>query len=567
MCSWKNGFDRRLINRPPAACGRKTDVTLILLHRKIAALVLVAQFSFSGALSAKKFYADDPMEQEPPPVHVPKVAARRISDAYDLFAGVLSKRGEQSTKARPIPARAINSLGEVPDNAWYAQRHYYHPMSNEELARGRGDQNAPDASGPLTVVAAKTEGVTPGFVMEDSKGRRYNVKFDPATNPEMATAADVIVSKFFYALGYNVPENYLFNFQRHQIRLGPTATVKTPEGKRRRMTERDLGELFFKIRAQHGGRYRAVASLYLKGDNVGEFRYHGTRSDDPNDIVLHEHRRDLRGLGVFSAWLGHDDSRPINTLDMLVEEDGRKFIRHYLIDFGSTLGSASIGPNSPRSGNYLFSWKASAAELFSAGLYVPPWARARYPNIPAVGRFESDVFNPETWVPEYRNPAFKNRLPDDAFWAAKQVMAFTDEQIRALVKTGQYSDPRAEDWIIKCLIERRDKIGKAFVSKVLPLDRFEVREGQLAFEDLAVQHKLTTSRDLTIEWSRFNNEAETKTPIPGANTLALPQIVQDASPGDYFAATLSAGDKQKMITVFLRKEPARLKVVGIDRTW
>ena len=75
------------------------------------------------------------------------------------------------------------------------------------------------------------------------------------------------------------------------------------------MTERDLGELFFNIRAQHGGRYRAVASLYLKGENVGEFRYHGTRSDDPNDIVLHEHRRDLRGSRGRSgeSWIRHED--------------------------------------------------------------------------------------------------------------------------------------------------------------------------------------------------------------------------------------------------------------------
>lgn len=521
----------------------------------------------STTLHARKFYSDDPLEKDPPPANLEKVTPRRISDVYDLFAGVLTRRGEQKTASHPIPAGAINTLGEVPDNAWYTKRHYYRPMNTEELVRGPGDQDPPDATGALTVVSAKTEGVTPGFVMEDSKGRRYNVKFDPATNPEMATAADVIVSRFFYALGYNVPENYLFTFNRHQIRLGPKATVKTLEGKRRRMTERDLTELFLKVPNKHGGRYRAVASLYLKGENVGEFRYHGTRSDDPNDIIPHEHRRDLRGLGVFCAWLGHDDSRPINTLDMLVNEGGRKFIKHYLIDFGSTLGSASVGPNSPRSGNYLFSWKGSAAEFFSLGLYVPRWAHAHYPDIPAVGRFESEMFDPEIWVPEYRNPAFKNRLPDDAFWAAKQVMAFTDEQIRALVKTGQYSDPRAEDWITKCLIERRDKIGKAFFSKVLPLDRFEVRDGRLRFEDLAVRNKLVASREYTLEWSQFNNETEVSTPLPGANGLALPPEVLAAETGTYFLAAIDAGDKQKSVTVFLRKESDAFKVVGVDRKW
>jgi hypothetical protein len=40
--------------------------------------------------------------------------------------------------------------------------------------------------------------------------------------------------------------------------------------------------------------------------------------------------------------------------------------------------------------------------------------------------------------------AFANRLPDDAFWAARQAAAFTDEDIRAMVQVAQYSDPNAE---------------------------------------------------------------------------------------------------------------------------
>ena len=62
-------------------------------------------------------------------------------------------------------------------------------------------------------------------------------------------------------------------------------------------------------------------------------------------------------------------------------------------------------------------------------------------------------------------------MPDDAFWAARQVMAFTDDEIRAIVRTGQYSQP-AEDWITATLIERRNRIGRTFFTKVLPLDHF-----------------------------------------------------------------------------------------------
>ena len=100
-----------------------------------------------------------------------------------------------------------------------------------------------------------------------------------------------------------------------------------------------------------GGVYRALASKVIPGEAAGGFRFFGTRPDDPNDIFPHEHRRELRGYRVISAWLNHDDSRALNTYDSFVEEGGRRFIKHYLLDFGSALGSASFGPNEPRGGN------------------------------------------------------------------------------------------------------------------------------------------------------------------------------------------------------------------------
>ena len=61
-----------------------------------------------------------------------------------------------------------------------------------------------------------------------------------------------------------------------------------------------------------------------KGRPVGGFRFYGTRSDDPNDVVPHEHRRELRAYGTFAAWVNHVDSKSINTLDTVVDQDGRQ---------------------------------------------------------------------------------------------------------------------------------------------------------------------------------------------------------------------------------------------------
>ena len=49
------------------------------------------------------------------------------------------------------------------------------------------------------------------------------------------------------------------------------------------------------------------------------------------------------GERVYAAWLNHDDSRAPNTLDMLVAENGRSYLKHYMFDFGSVLGSAGVG--------------------------------------------------------------------------------------------------------------------------------------------------------------------------------------------------------------------------------
>jgi hypothetical protein len=531
---------------------------------RIAAALLIGGLL---PLHARKFHEDDPLLKEPPARNVQQVLSRKLSDYYDLLLHLFGHPGERGSKARPIPAQGVNTLGEVPDNSWYTNRHYLAPMSTQDLVRGPGDDNAPSPEGPWTVIAAKTEGITPGFTIRDGRGRRYVVKFDPVSNPEMTTAAEIISTKFFYALGYHVAENYLVEFSREQLVLGEDVQLRDQLGKPRKMSERDITEILLKVPRRHDGKYRAVASLYISGKNVGPFRFFGTRKDDPNDIFPHEHIRELRGYHVFCAWLDHDDSRAINTTDFLVQESGIQFIRHYLIDFGSTLGSASTKANSPRSGfEYFFTWKEPAVQLLTLGLVVPHWAKAKYPQFPSVGRFESKEFDPERWVPEYPNPAFLNRLPDDEFWAAKQVMNFDDDQIRAVVKSAGYSDPRAEQWVADRLIERRDKIGRAYFKKVLPLDRFRVVDGRLAFEDLAAKYHFAAGEEYSVQWSHFNNEAETKTILPNETMFTIPAL-RGAELDQYFAADIRGADSKKNITVFLHHKNSQIAVVGIDRTW
>jgi hypothetical protein len=259
--------------------------------------------------------------------------------------------------------------------------------------------------------------------------------------------------------------------------------------------------------------------------------------------------------------LNHDDSRAINTLDTLVEEDGVRFVRHYLIDFGAILGSASYRVDSPRTGfEYLFDFKPAAQRFATLGLWTPEWSRkANFPDIPSVGRLEWEVFNPDTWKPEYPNAAFLSADPVDEFWAAKQVMAFRDEHIRAIVRTGEYSDPRAEDWVVRALIARRDKIGRASFAKVLPLDRFRVENGRLEFSDLGARY-FGTERAYRIDWFELENKGGTLIPLDCAGSAEVPQGIQ----APFLAARIQSDDPEKTVIVYLRNGTS---VVGVDRTW
>jgi hypothetical protein len=529
--------------------------------------LLIFALLLGGACQAgaQKFYPDDPLAKEVRPRDASGVKPRKLNDYYDLLENSYGKHGGHGTHEKGIPAQDVNTLGEPLDGAWYTHRNYWNPMTIEQLQLGVNGKNPPSESGQWTIVSAKSEGVTPGFVMKDSKGDRYYVKFDPMSNPEMATGAEMIVSRIFYALGYNVPDYYLIHFTRDKLILGNNVKFRDPEGRERDMVKGDLDKLLKKVPRTADGQYRGIVSSQIPGKPVGPYKYFGSRSDDPNDVIPHEHRRELRGLYVFCEWLAHNDSRAINSLDTLVEQDGVTAVRHYLMDFGATLGSASTMEKTPRAGGeYYLDLSPAPKQIATFGIAVPRWQRVQYPKIPSVGGLDYVAFQPDEWKPDYPNQAFRNRLPDDEFWAAKQVMALSDEQIRGIVKVAQYSDPRAEDYIVRALIARRDKIGRHYFAKVLPLDRFSIQEGRLNFDDLAKDQGIETTGDLRVTWSRFDNPSSQKTTLEGAQDFRVPT---DAG-ASYLAADIWRGeDHTKTVTVYLRFANGSAEVVGVDRSW
>jgi hypothetical protein len=168
---------------------------------------------------------------------------------------------------------------------------------------------------------------------------------------------------------------------------------------------------------------------------------------------------------------------------------------------------------------------------------------------------------------------------EDAFWAARIVMAFTDEPIRAIVKAGQLTDPKAEAYLIECLIKRRDKIGRYWLNQLNPLDGFTVDQGLVAFDNAAV--RLTGSAQADghdVQWYRFDNMSEKRTAAGPRqaikeNRITIPAEVFDrpASSGAQFAvveiSSRSSGQPKwaRPVHVYLRKSGTAISILGIER--
>ena len=348
-------------------------------------------------------------------------------------------------------------------STWWQPRIGFKPLSVDDMLTGAGPGTGP-APGPWTVVGAKSEGVSKGFTMKDSAGARFAIKFDTPACPELGTGADVVASKLYWAAGYNVPDNAIATFRREDLVIAP-GTTRTVAGKKVPVTAAFLDELLRGVPREPDGSYRVVASRYLPGKPLGEWRYDGRRKGDREDRIPHELRREIRGLWAINAWINHTDCSARNTLDMYVADGGRSFVRHHLIDFSGCLGSASIAEQPMRSGHeYWVDFRTITGALVT--LAVPParWEHSIDPLLPGVGFVDAETFDPGAWRPYLPNPAFDARTERDIKWGARIVAAFTDEHIRAAVEQGRYSDPRATEYLVRILEARRDKIVRRWLT-------------------------------------------------------------------------------------------------------
>jgi hypothetical protein len=543
--------------------------------RNMASAAAVAAFmatlTMFPSAASPRFYDDDPIWHDRDTQNAAGIKPLEVDLIVDLTTNLIASRDVSAGRAGNV-----NTVDEVPDSSWYTNRAGIRPLTPEEVFRGPDTTRGPEP-GTWTVTSSKSDGVTPGFTVKDSAGQIWFLKFDPPGFRGMATGTEVATTKLMWALGYNVPENHIAYLRRDQLAMGEGAKFTPPGGKRRLMRLDDIDTLLARADREPDGSYRVVASKALAGKPIGRIRFVGTRPDDPNDIVPHEDRRELRAYGVFAAWLNHVDAKAINSLDTLVTENGRSFVRHHLLDFGSALGSAGVGPADYWEGSeYLVEPREIATRMLSFGFALPAWRTAKFYQAPSIGRFPADNtrFAPDQWKPRVPNQAFLHARADDKFWAAERLMSLSSEHLAAAVRAGDFRDPQSERFLVQALAERRDAIGRAYLTAINPIGDPELDADGLTFRNVAVDADLARGpRGYRAEWFRFDNATGTSERIGetfgGSTHVAVPDHLPSTE-GAFVHVKISGVDGltpewSRPISAFFRNRGGVWQLVGFER--
>ena len=84
----------------------------------------------------------------------------------------------------------------------------------------------------------------------------------------------------------------------------------------------------------------------------------------------------------------------------------------------------------------MFDLRDVGVSALTLGLKSWGWESHKPYQYPSVGYFESEIFHPAKFNPISPNPAFEQMTLQDAYWGAKVVMAFSDDDLKALVEAG-----------------------------------------------------------------------------------------------------------------------------------
>jgi hypothetical protein len=462
-----------------------------------AAAAFLATLGAPPAAAAEpRWFADRPVAwEEHDDVDVPAPPARNHLHELLIALAVRDSLANEADRLLalegPTAARDVNALDEVPCSTWFCARNHLRAMTPPEIVAGPAA--APPRS-PFTITRGKHLGAAAGFQVKDADGRKFMLKFDIAGHLGMANAGEMIGSRIFHAAGYNVPGAFAIDIDARDVKVDPNATFELYRVQKRPLTVAVVRSTLATAARGADARVQAVAVPWVPGTILGGFDMLGVRPGDPNDRIPHQHRRSLRASWVLFAWLSVLDPSSINTIDSYREDAGRRFVRHYFFDFGCAFGSSTnYAQGIHQDGEYGVEVGRTLASLLSLGLYRRPfqdrreeWLRLSAEH-PALGYYPAETFDPDTYRTNQRIPSHMRMTDRDAYWGAKVVTSFSDEQIAAVVGTARLpiADARYLDHAMRV---RRDIIGRRYLRALAAVENPGMAPDgtRVCFEDLAI---------------------------------------------------------------------------------
>jgi hypothetical protein len=533
-----------------------TTRTLVLSC--LAGVVLVA-----CGQSVRRFAAREPMAVDPDTTpFLPKPKARKAAQIWDTIDNTVFRPLVETLAIHQARrARNVNALDEVPNSSWFENRIDQVTGDTAAFVRGACEGELPDPKGPWTVVSGKPDGANPGFQVKHANGKRYFFKPDNKQGGGRQSTADLFGTRVHHAAGYFTACTHVIYVHPSAIQIAPDAKAENFVGEKEPFTKEKLQKVLDYGIKNDAGELRAGLSQFLPGKPLGPWADFGLRDDDPNDVIPHEDRRELRGTYIFGAWLSHYDAREQNSMDMwqAPADDAPGYIKHFQLDFGDCLGSMSAWDRvSRRRGHaYEIDWPYVFVELFTLGLLPRPWRDPEKTPGGNLGYYKTEDFQPDRYRTAYPFGPYARVTEADAAWGARILARITPEMVRALVAAAQLPDPVTERELERALLGRREALLRRFLGKLSPLARPRLDSGKLCVVDARVEGGVPGAGVVTARQDGATLTVE-RGAAPGESCITLGAV------RDYSIVELRA-DTTQPLRVHLYQHEGRYKVAGLDR--
>jgi hypothetical protein len=493
---------------------------------------------------------------------------RHVTCAPDVYDSPIIWDGVDNMLFRPLAeafafqrsgeAVNVNSLDEVPDSSWFVNRPEGDPPDDLGVnlsACDPGQMLDPGsaADGTWVIDKGKGDGSSPGFRITVPGKGKYMFKGEPTDQPERPSAASIVGAAVYHLAGYNTSCEQIVYFKPSLLKLTPGLATGSNFGDDKPFDRKALDKILADA-PKRGGLVRMQASAWLPGYLLGPFRYQGTRADDPNDVVAHEDRRELRGGRLLAAWIDHFDARQQNSMDSWFVQKGQSpeaspgHVVHYYLDTSDCLGSEWDWPEiSRRLGySYIVDWGDIGRDFVTLGIPTRPWDRVKHvPGKEIFGYFDIENFEPDAWKNEYPNPAFSRMTERDGAWMARILARFTPQRVEALARMADFTDPGSTAYLGNVLEGRLERILARYLTRLSPIADVHVEGAdQLCGVDLAQRRAVREGAAFRYAARLSMGRALPVSPRGGgAICVTLPHVAQDGGPPD------DAADRYVSVTV------------------